>query len=740
MVTPRDDTQKTQQFRRPGQLVDETEAASETKQQSHLPVKGRQSLLPLPPPATGQRNILQKQPPAIEGQSVSQFKVPITGRLNLPATLPSTSGQYHTSQSQAPESSVLRLSQFKLPATERQSISEIQPSVTGKQGVSRFPLPITGRQGVPEVLSPITGEQGVSRFPLPITGGQGVPEALPLISEVQSIVQFQPPVMGKQGIAGALSSVNNGYSIPLPQKRRIPRVKPRTALILAVCNITLIALIVSAVLLVQHRGFLAQIHQADTQTAPSTPALNTITNNKEISPLIFGTNMALFQDNDEPIINSAQTRQLLKDIGVRLIRMPTRSTLSDATEIAGARAIKEIGAVPLIVINGPGFAGGSILQSDEHILDLMSQVFGSQPVYYEFGNEADLQGITADEYVQVWNQVVPQLKQKFPTARFIGPDNYEFTRAYLKTFVQKAQPRPDGVSWHEYACSIHWTADFCLANIDAWTVHVTQARLAMQEAIGMALPIWISEWNYASDTSSQTMNDGKANNPTFMRTWTEKAMQALVANRVFAAMQYFATAKPMPLVLNNQIGIEGTIFQQEYKKVMVDGYTPPVATITYPTPTATVNPHEMFSFEDGSTAGWTSTGAGITQPVNSTAEAFDGTHSLRITLSNPNETDMPYVSVPVSHLATPPKAGQMITAYLYVDNKAAIMNAKIFVANAQYAWLFANSLTLTSGHWNRLWFALPVDFSSQAMQVGIQFFTSTPGVSTDVYIDAVNWQ
>jgi hypothetical protein len=477
-------------------------------------------------------------------------------------------------------------------------------------------------------------------------------------------------------------------------------------------------------------------------SAPRAPALNSITNNTQISPLLFGTNMALFQTGDEPLLNSEATRQQLKNIGVRAIRMPTRPTLSDATEIAAAKAIKEIGAVPLIVINGPEFQAGSLLQSDQHLLGLFSRVFGKESVYYEFGNESDLQGIKADAYVKAWNEVVPTLKQAFSTARFIAPDNYQFTRKYLKTFLQGARPHPDGVSWHEYTCSVSWSADFCLANIDTWIIHITQARAVMQEAIGTTLPIWISEWNYASDQAviaGKPINDGKYNNPAFMQAWTTKAMTTLIANRVFASMQYFATNLPMPLVSNDQISIEGQIFEQEYKQIMVHGDTPPVATLKYPTPTRAVNPREVFSFEGGGINGWNSLGGGVTQPINSTTRAFDGTHSLEITLSNASEEYYPFVSVPRSLLPSLPQPGQMITAYIYVANPTALVNAKIVVSDLKQNWNFTNEVTLTSGHWNRVWYALPLNFSGQIAGVGIQFSTARPGISSPVYIDAVNW-
>ncbi len=648
-------------------------------------------------------------------------------------TQPEPDGQY----CQLDQRDEQQISQFQLRG-------ELLRRANG-QGARQFKQPVTGRQNVPQFQHPVPKEQSIPPLPHSVTEYQSTGPFLRPATEKQCLAPFQSPDTDRQIIPPLPRPEAEKQIAPLveyPGKKSVSGLAKSIPFVSVTLTIVLIALVVGYTLL----GMLPKqnVHtsapaQHVVTSVPTGPALNSITNNTQISPLLFGTNMALFHAGDEPILNSEATRQQLKNIGVRSIRMPTRPTLSDATEIAAAEAIKEIGAVPLIVINGPEFKAGSILQSDQHLLGLFSRVFGKEPVYYEFGNESDLQGIKVDAYVNAWNQVVPTLKQVFPTARFIAPDNYQFTRRYLKTFLQGAKPHPDGVSWHEYTCSVYWSADFCLANIDSWTIHITQARAAMQEAIGTTLPIWISEWNYASDTNGQLVNDGKSNNPAFMQAWTTRAMATLVANRVFASMQYFATDAPMPLVSNDQIGIEGQFFQQEYKQIMVNGDTPPVATLKYPTPTTTVNPREVFSFEGGGVYGWNSIGAGMTQPINSTARAFDGTHALEITLSNASEDDYSFVSVPRSGLPSIPQPGQMITAYIYVANPSALVNAKIFVSDLKQNWNFANDITLTSGQWNKVWYSVPLNFSGQIAGVGIQFYTARPGISSPVYIDAVNW-
>lgn len=623
------------------------------------------------------------------------------------------------------------------PVTDKHSNSQFRIAMPGMPIMSAHSTqisPETGRQGVP-FMPPETGKQSVSQWQLPVTGRQNVPSmtgGMPSYMPMPQTYQ-QLPMTDRHSVPSSLTPATKRTG-----KRPVAR-------IVIIANAVLAVLLVAGGLTAWMLSHHASLPQAQKKSGSSTtvqvstaPALNSITNNTQISPLLFGTNMGLYHNADEPMLHSAQTLQALKDIGVRAVRMPTRPTLGDQTEMAAAQAIKDIGAVPLVVIAGPGYPNGSILQTNQHTLSIITKVFGNQPVYYEFGNESDLAGTTAQQYVTIWNQVVPVLKAQFPTARFIGPDNFEFTRNYLTTFLQQAKPLPDGVSWHEYTCSVQWSASVCLENIDSWNVHFAQARAAMQEAIGKTLPIWITEWNYASDTNGQLVNDGKSNNLAFMQAWTEKAMQTLVANRIFAAMQYYATDAPMPLVNNGQIGVEGKIFQQEYKKVMVDGTTPPMATMTYPTPTKTVSPNEAFSFEDGTSDGWADGGG--TPLVNTTAQAFDGTHSLQYTLPDASETDMPFIAVDASKMPTTPKAGQTLTAYLYVANPNAIINAKIFVANPQHAWLFANSITLTPGHWNKVWFGLPETFSNNVAQVGLQFFTSSPGVSTTIYLDSVSWQ
>src|SRR2546421_2880106 len=251
-------------------------------------------------------------------------------------------------------------------------------------------------------------------------------------------------------------------------------------------------------------------------------------NNGSVSPLIFGTNLSLFDSNDQ-VLTSAATRNALQQMHFRIIRMPVRPSLSNATEIQAAEAIKTIGAYALVVLRGA--VDANVLADDTRLVNDMNNVFGNTVVFYEYGNEEDLLGVQVNRYTDSWNTVVPQLKRIALNGQFIGPVSYHYDRNYLAFFLQHAQPRPDQISWHEYTCDDSSAIDSCIANIANWTTHIANARAIMQAMIGTTLDIMITEWNYAPNA---VLNDGKNNNSAFMATWTTSALQTLAANRVFA--------------------------------------------------------------------------------------------------------------------------------------------------------------------------------------------------------------
>src|SRR5215469_1205646 len=394
-----------------------------------------------------------------------------------------------------------------------------------------------------------------------------------------------------------------------------------------------------------------------------------------VSPLLFGTNMGLFDNNDQ-VLTSAATRSLLQQIHIQIIRMPVRSSLSETTEIAAAQAIKSVGAIPLVVLRGA--VDPNVLADDSLIVNDMNRIFGNNLVYYEYGNEEDLLGVDVNGYTASWNTVVPQLKRIALHGQFVGPVNFQYDRTYLTTFLQHANPRPDEVSWHEYTCDDSWSNTICITHVANWTNHFNDARAAMTATIGTTLPIMITEWNYAPNA---VPNDGKNNNSAFMTTWTSIALQTLAANRIFASMQYSCTNTAIPMIstgntLTQQGMMFGNVFQQMIfgkqqpapisTTVPVQPTTQPGGGTPNPTATGTPSSYSSFTFEDGTTNGWGGHGDQTIAVQNSTTVAMDGKHSLQISLADVGTGDFPFASVGQSHLASYPQAGQTISIYVYV--------------------------------------------------------------------------
>jgi hypothetical protein len=463
-----------------------------------------------------------------------------------------------------------------------------------------------------------------------------------------------------------------------------------------------------------------------------------------VSPLVFGTNLGLFDTHDQ-VLQSARTRSLLQQIHTRIIRMPVRTSLSDTTETRAAQAIKNIGAVPVVVLHG--IVSPNSLTDNMRIIALMNNVFGNSVVYYEYGNEEDLQGVSADRYIAGWNDAVPQLKQVALNGHFVGPVNYQYNHDYLKKFLLLAQPLPDEVSWHEYTCDVSWDAGLCVSHIDNWSKHISDARAMMWSTIGSTLPIMITEWNYAPNAVS---GDSKLNNSQFMHTWTNKALQVLSANRVFASMQYSCTNTVIPLIDHNEnLTPQGMEFQAQYQRIVLEKQQPKPIVVTNQETSkgeaasssgnANAGPI-VFSFEDGSVSHWQGTGQGITNVQNSPDVALDGTHSLQISLQNLAPNDYPYVTTNVSTLSNPPQAGHTLSASVYLASNSVTLLARLFVMDGQNAWYVGNMVTLTPGIWTNLSFTIPTTVNTGVASIGLQF--SDPrgdSAPSNVYIDAVRW-
>jgi hypothetical protein len=346
-------------------------------------------------------------------------------------------------------------------------------------------------------------------------------------------------------------------------------------ILFTIISIVLVLLLVVGVLVVKDVTAGNQTHIDLSPTAIATQnGMTTVTAvpNVAASPLLFGTNLGLFTGNDQ-VVTSASTRAMMQQMHIRIVRIPTRTHLPNDVEIQAFQAVKSIGAVPLIVLTG--VRDPNLLADDTRIIQDVNSVFGNSLVYYEFGNEDDWNGVAIERYTTGWNTYIPQFKLLALHGKFIGPVSYQYDHNNLTMFLQGANPRPDAISWHEYTCSYQEQMENCLTNLDRWTTHINDGRSVMQTTLGSELPIMITEWNYAADQSIQQnglpYDDGKYNNASFITAWTTKALDILVANKVFASMQYSVTNTALPLISdNNALTLQGMTFQSLYQKMVHD--------------------------------------------------------------------------------------------------------------------------------------------------------------------------
>ena len=257
--------------------------------------------------------------------------------------------------------------------------------------------------------------------------------------------------------------------------------------------------------------------------------------------LIRSVNDSLFNRYDQ-LMNDPITQEMLRKHGTPIVRIPIRDPLSDAEALRAFRAVRTSGAAPLAIVHGACVRDAYTV--DSHWLGLLAQVFTSGPVYVEYGNEEDLSCAAgtggAGVYTASWNAVVPLLKARFPTDRFIGPVNFESNSAYVAAFVRGARPQPDFISWHEYVCNRSQPDSYCMEHIARWRNHVDDTNAAVRAALGHTVPIMITEWNLGGV-------DPRYGSAAFIQAWTRAALNqwaSLVASGVYAAFLYSCESHP----------------------------------------------------------------------------------------------------------------------------------------------------------------------------------------------------
>ena len=243
-----------------------------------------------------------------------------------------------------------------------------------------------------------------------------------------------------------------------------------------------------------------------------------------------GTSSLLFGSND-PTFNPAQSQSLrlsLRQAGITLIRTPLAN--NGGTEIEKRLAqIQDIGATCL-----------GILSTRDMTLDQqVVRTAGGRCQLYEFGNEPDNPGnpnaMSASTYANLWNIIIPTLRQIAPQAKFFGPAVAYPDTAYIATFLQATQANaPDGVTYHMYPCT-DVDAQTCLSqSVNSYASSAQKVRDAVIQVMGRALPLGVTEWN----DNWRDQAKPEESNPNFMRQFTTLSLQSLAQGQVAFANQY----------------------------------------------------------------------------------------------------------------------------------------------------------------------------------------------------------
>ena len=240
-----------------------------------------------------------------------------------------------------------------------------------------------------------------------------------------------------------------------------------------------------------------------------------------VSDYLFGANDASWAWSAQNMGNNPAIAATVKAADIPLIRTP----LTETDAQARVRAVEQAGAhcLGILPLN---------LQEAQTIV----QALGNQCLLYELGNEPDT-SISATSYAGLWNQIVPALRHLDSQALFIGPVVAFPDLHYIQTFLQLAQSAgnpPDVVSWHMYPCT-NQSASWCLSQgVNSYATAAQQVQGVIQQVLGHALPLAITEWN-DNWTPIATPQEG---DPAFMTRFTQDSLRTMMTAGITIATQF----------------------------------------------------------------------------------------------------------------------------------------------------------------------------------------------------------
>jgi len=256
-----------------------------------------------------------------------------------------------------------------------------------------------------------------------------------------------------------------------------------------------------------------------------------------VSSFLFGSN-----DTQEWVSDNVETnpsiQQALKDAHFTLLRtfFFDRSLLdghptTDAEIESRLKAIENAGMICLGVLE-------PIL--DPTFIKHVVAYAGDRCNIYEFGNEPDNSSkLDMLEYIQHWNNLVPQLRKINHEAKFIGPvvADYKQVRPFLEN-VKASGVLPDAVSFHWYPCVESDRTSSCLSKTSTFAQVTTQVKEWVRDILGKDLPVGITEWNYNADNPPASYGQ----DPEFMRQFSISALSSMIQAGLSFATQFDAAS------------------------------------------------------------------------------------------------------------------------------------------------------------------------------------------------------
>ena len=140
-----------------------------------------------------------------------------------------------------------------------------------------------------------------------------------------------------------------------------------------------------------------------------------------------------------------------------------------------------------------------------------------------------------------------------------------------------------------------------------------------------------------------------------------------------------------------------------------------------------------WTFEDSTHQGWKHSGPAANGLVNTTTQAYEGTHGLRLDLSNAKS-----LNPGRAHVAAPTDLapGDVIEAWVLAPSTGP--KAVLFVQDKNWKWYETAFTRLPAGTWTNLQLTVPSSAIAPLKRLGVQF-TASAAWNGSVYIDAVGY-